>query len=57
MFYKKIINHCEKLLHLLKLKSISEKRIYCKLQIKHVYLCSGSIARCMLANMHEGTTI
>ena len=34
MFYKKIINHCEKLLYLLKLKSISEKGIYCKLQIK-----------------------
>ena len=30
MFYKNFINHCKKLLHLLHLKSISEK---CSLQI------------------------
>ena len=33
MFYKKIINHQKKSLHLLKLKSLSEK-VYCKLQKK-----------------------
>ena len=33
MFYKNFINHPKKLLHLLKLKSLSEKH-YCKLQIK-----------------------
>ena len=37
MFYKKFINHRKKLLHLLKLKSISEKRLF-KLQMKNMFI-------------------
>ena len=36
MFYKNFVNHRKKFLHLLKIKNIYLKNVYCKLQIKSV---------------------